>query len=193
MDWVALKRLGRYLLGKPRVICDFRYQATPEYIVTEVDSDWAGCTRTRRSTHGGTLRLGKHVLKHWSSTQATVALSSGEAEFSGLVRGASIALGAQALARDLGLERKVRVRSDSTAALGIADRTGLGKVRHLAVHLLWVQGAIRDGRIEVDKIPGKANPADLFTKFLPESSIDSCMDALAQRYSQGRAESAPAV
>ena len=47
--------------------------------------------------------FGKHCLKHWSSTQSSVTLSSGEAEFHGLVKGAAVALGQQALFEDLGL------------------------------------------------------------------------------------------
>merc|ERR1712062_809400 len=44
------------------------------------DADWAGCQRTRRSTLGGTILLGDHLLKAWSRTQATFALSSAESE-----------------------------------------------------------------------------------------------------------------
>ena len=52
-DWIALKRLGRYLVGKPRVVTHFRYQHKLVGIHASVDSDWAGCVRTRRSTSGG--------------------------------------------------------------------------------------------------------------------------------------------
>lgn len=45
-----------------------------------VDSDWAGCTHARRSTSGvAVFVLGANVFSHLR-TQATVALSSGEAE-----------------------------------------------------------------------------------------------------------------
>ena len=42
------------------------------------------------------------ALKSWSSTQATVAMSSGEAEYYALVKGAAEGLGMQALMKDLG-------------------------------------------------------------------------------------------
>ena len=45
--------------------------------------------------------VGKHLIKAWSATQASIALSSGEAEYYGVVRGAGIALGMQALYKDL--------------------------------------------------------------------------------------------
>ena len=53
LEWIALKRLGRYLIGKPRAVSHFKYQSTLSGIEVSVDSDWAGCTRTRRSTSGG--------------------------------------------------------------------------------------------------------------------------------------------
>ena len=48
--------------------------------------------------------VGAHMIKAWSATQASIALSSGEAEYYGVVRGEGIGLGVQALYRDLGLE-----------------------------------------------------------------------------------------
>ena len=49
-------------------------------------TDYAGCTKARRSTTGGIMRWGRCILKGWSSTQATVALSSGDAEYYGMVK-----------------------------------------------------------------------------------------------------------
>ena len=49
------------------------------------------------------MTFGRHVLKASSSTQAIVALSSGEAEYYGLAKGASVGLGTQAMLVDLGI------------------------------------------------------------------------------------------
>ena len=73
--------------------------------------------------------LGGHTTKHWSSTQSSVRLSSGEAEFAGVIRAGGQALGYQALLKDLGIELPVRVWTDSSAAIGICTRQGLGKLR----------------------------------------------------------------
>ena len=51
-DWEALKRLGRYLLSRPRVVHMFRWQDEPAYLSTFCDSNWAGCHKTRKSTSG---------------------------------------------------------------------------------------------------------------------------------------------
>ena len=59
-DWGLLKRIGRYLVGTPRLRQSFRWQESPSVVTTFVDSDWAGCKRTCRSTSGGTIQLGCH-------------------------------------------------------------------------------------------------------------------------------------
>ena len=109
------------------------------------------------------------MLKTWSSTQATVALSSAEAEYSALVKAASIGLGFQSLLRDLGVESDYpfKLYCDSSAAIGIASRVGLGKIRHLAVHLLWLQQLVQNRSVEVLKVLGHKNVADILTKCVP--------------------------
>ena len=138
----ALKRLCRYLLGARRLVYKYEWQEA-DRIECYSDTDWSGCGRSRRSTSGGCLMFGHHTLKTWSSTQPSVTLSSGEAEFYGVVRASGAALGQQSLMRDLGQDLKVRVWTDSSAAMGISARSGLGKLRHLETHTLWVQEKIR--------------------------------------------------
>ena len=87
--------------------------------------------------------IGKHLIKAWSATQSSVSLSSGEAEYYGVVRGVGIGLGIQALYRDIGLALPLCAWTDSSAAIGIAGRQGLGKLRHLECHSLWVQQRLR--------------------------------------------------
>ena len=82
--------------------------------------------------------IGRHVIRTWSSTQPSVTLSSGEAEFYGLVKAAGAGFGHQSIMVDFGLKVPVRVWTDSSAAIGISTRSGLGKLRHLETHTLWV-------------------------------------------------------
>ena len=81
-----VKHLLRFLAGTKHFTQQLRPTLTlsPQHkgldIQDFVDSDWAGCHETRRSTSGVSLFvLGANILSH-SRTQATVALSSGEAE-----------------------------------------------------------------------------------------------------------------
>ena len=136
--------------------------------------------------------IGQHCLRTWSSTKPSVTLSSGEAEYYGLVKAAGAGLGHQALMADLDLTLPVRAWTDSSAALGIASRSGLGKIRHLETHTLWLQEKVRTGGITVKKIRGEVNPADLFTKHLPSrEKVHQLLDLFGCEYREGRAVSAP--
>ncbi len=66
--------------------------------------------------------FGPHCLKKYSSTQDVIALSSGEAEFYGIVKAGSHGLGMVSLCRDLGLKVPLRISTDSTAAKSIGSR-----------------------------------------------------------------------
>ena len=136
--------------------------------------------------------VGRHLIKSRSSTQSSVALSSGEAEYYGVVKAAGVALGYKSLLSDLGLQLPVRVWTDSTATICICGRQGLGKLRHIDTQCLWVQQKVRCGDVELRKVRGEVNPADLFTKHL--SSNDRIRDLLKLfgcEYASGRSALAP--
>ena len=45
---------------------------------------------------------------------------------------------------------RVELRAEEIAAKGIAERTGLGKLRHVEVKQLWVQEKVKNKVIEQD-------------------------------------------
>ncbi len=190
-DWCLLKRLGRYLVGTPRAKFMYYWQHIPTYLDVYVDSDWAGCKGSCRSTSGGAVKMGYHTVKTWSSTQAVVALSSGEAELYGLTKGAATALGLSSLAADFGLKMHIKVHTDASAAIGIVHRQGVGRLRHVRVQYLWVQDKVQSGEVDVQKVWGKENPADLLTKHLPAGEVQKHLEALCIITSDDRAKSAP--
>eukprot|EP00969_Alexandrium_andersonii_P077172 3402315-Alexandrium_andersonii.AAC.1 len=61
-------------------------------------------------------------------------------------------------------------------AIGICRRTGIGRVRHLAVAQLRVQEKVRAGDFELLQWPGEQNPADIFTNIVNEESIESHLE-----------------
>ena len=174
-DWAKVKRLVRYLRDNPTCTYKYSWQRSTEdnCMVADiyVDTDFAGCKRTRRSTSGGMCFLGDHLVRQWSSTQKTIALSSGEAELHGIVRGATEALALRSLGWDMGISVSLVVHTDSSAAKGIAERDGIGRVRHLEVGVLWIQEKLKAGDFRLRKVLGTKNPADLLTKHLAGPDI----------------------
>ena len=90
-DLMRLKGWGIYVIGGGgvRQIIWLEFQKTPVAVVVWTDSDHVGRTNTRERTSGGLVMFGSHFAKSWSSSQGVVALSSGEAEFYGIAKGAS--------------------------------------------------------------------------------------------------------
>ena len=132
----------------------------------EEPSDWAGDRSTGRSTSGGVLMFGNSVVKTWASTQQTVAVSSGEVELYAMTKAATQCVGVIQLLGDFGIKSSGIIFSDSTAAIGIVCREGLGRTRHIRVQYLWLQGKVRDNELKVSKVSTGENVADLMTKHL---------------------------
>ena len=104
-SWRKMKKLARHHKGQPRVVQKIKFDVDGlgDEVKVIVDSDWAACAATRRSTNGGCIMVGDLCVKAWSTTQKVVALSSGEAEYYAAVKGASEGLGFLAGFADLGM------------------------------------------------------------------------------------------
>ena len=162
--WCELKKLARYLAARPKARWTYGPQRDMTKLTATVDSDFAGCLRTRKSTTGLITRVGRYVVKTASNLQSTVSLSSGESEYYALVKGAATALGVQALMADWGWPTWISLESDSSAARAFASRRGLGRLRHVQVRFLWLQDRIKAEHLKLQAIAGAANPADVLTK-----------------------------
>ena len=125
--------------------------------------------------------LGDHCIKTWSVSQGAFALSSAEAEFYGMIEGVTRAKGLLSLAMELGfkdLSNVVHLGTDSSAAKSLVSRRGLGQMRHIEIRDLWLQKEVRDGRVELQKVPGDENPADLMTKILGFEEVESRLSGM---------------
>ena len=137
------------------------------------------------------MMIGNHLIKSWSSSQSVIALSSGEAELYAMTKAASQTIGLMSLAADFGEELAGEVRSDASAAIGIIHRKGLGKVRHIDVQDLWLQEKVARKELEVTKVPGAQNPADMMTKHITGEATKENLSRLGCMLAEGRAEKAP--
>ena len=78
-DWA---HAGEILAEAPQT-----WQGVESNLQVYVDTDYVGCPHTRGSTNGGLVMHGSHLLKTLATTQSVVALSSGDAESFGVVKG----------------------------------------------------------------------------------------------------------
>ena len=137
------------------------------------------------------MRWGDHVLKWWSKTQPTIALSSGEAELAAMVRATSEGLGMVAVMEEFGITCNLVIKSDAIAAIGIVKRQGLGRIRHLAVADLWIQQRAKEGTVQFHKLPGVEHTSDIMTKPVEGEVLDRHMGKLPFDFREGRHEGTP--
>ena len=163
-----VKRTVRYLKSFLRAVLCFGWCERSGTLVVTVDADHAGCSETRRSTSSGVIQVNVHVLGEWSTTQSTVAHSSGESEFVAIVKGIVMGLFTKNLLNELGwCISEVVVRSDSSAGRGKASRLGVGmRSKHLETKSLFTQHLIEYGLVVLETVHTKVNTADMGTKYV---------------------------
>ena len=191
-DWAKIRKLGRYLRKHPRQVLWFEWQRAQASIKVYVDTDYAGCPRTRRSTNGGLILHGSHLLKTWATTQTMVALSSGEAELHASVCGLVRALELRHLLEDLtGEAKQMRHFVDSSACKAILMRRGAGAVKHLSTKQLWGQEVSKNYCIETVKIERERNVADMLASWCNSKQMDKFKEMIGVEvhylWSAGRA------
>ena len=107
---------------------------------------------------------GSHCLGHWSRTQATISLSSGEAELNAALKGGAELLGLCTMLGEIGLDTSAVLLGDSSACHGTLHRDGAGRMKHLELRQLWLQAKVKSGVIDYVKIPREQNPSDSLAK-----------------------------
>eukprot|EP00435_Cladocopium_sp_Y103_P036481 s3436_g9.t1 len=185
-----LKRLVRYLRGRPRLVYEYWPQRYQRELTTYCDSDHAGCLITRRSTTGLITMWGAHNIKHSSNIQSTISLSSGESEYYAIVKAAAVSLSIQALMADWGLTVSLKIKSDSSAARGTSQRQGLGSTRHIETRYLWVQEKVQRKAFTLEKVSTNSNYSDICTKPLPEAALDKHLRSMNLKFSTEKASGA---
>ena len=167
-----LRRVVRYLRRYPRWVVTYEWQGAPGGVTAFTDSDWGGCVRTRRSTSGGALLHGNHLVVHYSRTQQLIALSSAEAELNASIKAAQEGLSLRNLLVEMGEECFLELRGDSSANDGIIKRAGAGKVKHLSVRQLWLQEQAGAGELWHTKIPRLDNLSDVLTHRFTRAEVE---------------------
>ena len=91
------------------------------------------------------------------------------------------------------IDEPIEVKSDASAAIGIAQRRGMGKVRHIETNQLWLQEHVAMRSIKITKISTYENLADQLTKPVSEEKMKAHLEGTHQKLAQGRHPLAPKV
>ena len=169
----AVVRVYKYLVKT--LNAGIAYKNTGNAIVQGfVDSDYAGCPDTRRSTTGWVFTLAGGPVSWSSKRQATVADSTCEAEYIAAGEAAKEAIWIKGFVNDLKLLPNlgtVKLHVDNTSAIKLAKNPGMhSRTKHIDIKHHFLREKVQDGTISLVQIKGKDNPADIFTK--PLGRID---------------------
>ena len=167
-DWQRLKRLGRYLKETRHFGLWLPGRCSREDLETLTawsDSDWANDKITRKSVSSGMLEWAGCNLVDYSKSQSVVGRSSGESEWYAAVSAAATGILVKGVLEFLTQrELNFRIKVDSSTAKAIGQRQGVGRLKHLALHSLWLQDLVKQKVLKLEKTPTDENKSDLGTK-----------------------------
>ena len=160
---------------------DVQFNEFSIVLIVIIDASWSA----DRSTSRGVLLLGGFVLASWSRTQSQSALSSCESEFYALTTGVQEALFVKSLLKEMFPKGEISIEGyiDSTSATQVAQRTGVGRLKHLDIRHLWIQDLTESGELKIHRVATDKNVADLMTKHLNSKVFSRHVESIGIRCS----------
>ena len=140
-----------------------------------VDSDWAGCPDSRRSTSGYTLMLNGAAVSWKSKRQSVVALSTAEAEFIAASSMVQEVIYTRRLLEKLGFPQSdpTRIYEDNTTCIKWAGGVvgGSDRAKHIDLREHFVHEAQSNKVLQLEPVDSADNAADLLTKPLLKAAF----------------------
>ena len=145
------------------------------------DADYGGCRDTRRSTSGYVFMMAGGPVTWSSKHQATVALSTVEAEYVAISCSAQQMLWMQSWLSEVEIPYTLPgiIKGDNRGAIALMKNTkDHGKVKHIDIRHHYIRELLESGRIIMEQVPSANNLADIFTKPLPHNHHHHLLSAL---------------
>ncbi|CAH2100507.1 unnamed protein product [Euphydryas editha] len=173
-----LLNILRYLKGTLDLCLKYYRDSNVDEIIGYVDSDWGGCN-DRKSTTGCIFKVFGSSVMWFSKKQATVSLSSTEAEFIALCSATSEACWLKDILFIFGFDIKIVIFEDNQSTIKMAQMaTGNSRVKHLEIKLSFVKEKLDKNIIELRYINTSDQLADILTKALGGTLFRKLRDRL---------------
>ena len=175
--WEAVKWILRYLKGTADVGLLYGVSNPGNQVVGYVDSDFAGDHDKRRSLTGYVFTLSGSAISWKATLQATVALSTTEAEYMAIAEAVNEALWMRGILCELGIAQGVTsVFCDSQSAIHLTKNLMYHeRTKHIDVRYHFVREIISQKQVEVKKVGTADNPANMLTKPISVAKFKHCL------------------
>ena len=178
--WSALLHVMGYI--KNTIDYGLTYYRDSELSPTAfVDADYGGCKDTRRSTSGYVFTMAGGAVTWSSKRQATVALSTVEAEYVAMSRCAQQMVWMQSWLSEAEIDYTLPglIKGDNRGAIALTKNTkDHGKVKHIDIRHHYIRDLLKSGAITLEQVSSADNLADIFTKPLPRDHHHRLLEAL---------------
>lgn len=161
--WKGIKRIFRYIKGTKDKQLIFR--GTEESLTGYSDADWASDVDKRRSTTGYIFTLNGTAISWACKRQATVALSTTEAEYMAAVATIQEGMWLAKLGHELMIkEEKVTIFIDNKGAIQVLEKNNYSsRTKHIAIKEQFLREKIETGKFELIYRETSNMPADIYT------------------------------
>ena len=179
----AAKRILRYLKGTVNLGLSYKRCADGN-LIGYSDADWVGNMDDRHPTSGNVFLLAKGAVSWLSKKQATVALSTAEAEYVALSAATQEAIWLRRLLADVGepLEDPIVINEDNQGAIAMAkDPVGHARTRHIDMCYHFVREGVQNGAIILKYVASGDMIADILTKPLPKHPFEKFVIELGMK------------
>ena len=165
--WRAVKWIMRYLRGST----DYRLQYRRGGGVIEgySDADWANNIDDRKSTTGYTFRLAGAAVSWSSKKQATVALSTTEAEYMALAQAVKEGIWLNRLLGEIGHSPRlpITIHSDNQGAIDLTKNSMYhSRTKHIDIKHHFLRDVVELGTVGIIFCGTENMVADILTKGL---------------------------
>lgn len=164
-DWIAVKRILRYLQGTINTKLKFGIQHSELFGYS--DASYAPNSDDRKSTSGYIFVKNGGAVSWRSKKQPIVSLSSMESEYIALADATKEGIWLKRLELDIfpNMEKSILIYEDNQSAIKTAkNEIHNERSKHIDVRYHFIRECVNDGRIILKYCPTEKMVADAFTK-----------------------------
>ncbi|KAK9678974.1 Reverse transcriptase (RNA-dependent DNA polymerase) [Popillia japonica] len=164
--WQYLKQVLRYLKGTENYGLYYAKSKVNDVICAYVDADFANNVDDRKSLTGFMLKVFNNVVFWKTKKQATVALSSAEAEYIALSQCLTECIYvAQLLTDTLKTDPyPIKIFEDNQSSIKMASTFETRRTKHIDVKYHFVKDLVANNKVTIHYMPSAEQIADIFTK-----------------------------